>query len=116
MVSVGIDVSKEKSIVCILKPYGEVVVSPYESGNFVGTKRKIYKRGSSLLRKTGYEVMKCVKFGKPTEDNAVYLYMLKKEAEGKPKNIAKIAALNKFLRINYARAMEVYGDKDRLRV
>lgn len=27
---VGIDVSKEKSMVCILKPYGEVVVSPYE--------------------------------------------------------------------------------------
>lgn len=27
---VGIDVSKEKSTVCILKPYGEVIVSPYE--------------------------------------------------------------------------------------
>ena len=30
MVSVGIDVSKEKSMVCILKPYGEVLVSPQE--------------------------------------------------------------------------------------
>lgn len=30
MISVGIDVSKEKSTVCILKPYGEVVSSPYE--------------------------------------------------------------------------------------
>lgn len=30
MVSVGIDVSKEKSMVCIFRPYGEVVVSPYE--------------------------------------------------------------------------------------
>jgi len=30
MVSVGIDVSKDKSMVCILKPYGEVVASPYE--------------------------------------------------------------------------------------
>ncbi len=30
MVSVGIDVSKEKSTVCILKPYGEIVCSPYE--------------------------------------------------------------------------------------
>jgi len=30
MISVGIDVSKEKSTVCILKPYGEMVCSPYE--------------------------------------------------------------------------------------
>ena len=30
MISVGIDVSKEKSTVCILKPYGEIVAQPYE--------------------------------------------------------------------------------------
>ena len=30
MVSVGIDVSKEKSTVCILKPYGEIICSPFE--------------------------------------------------------------------------------------
>jgi len=30
MVSVGIDVSKDKSTVCVLRPYGEVVFSPYE--------------------------------------------------------------------------------------
>ncbi len=30
MVSVGIDVSKEKSTVCILKPYGEIVSKPFE--------------------------------------------------------------------------------------
>ncbi|GAA0240124.1 IS110 family transposase [Metaclostridioides mangenotii] len=30
MISVGIDVSKGKSTVCILKPYGEVINSPYE--------------------------------------------------------------------------------------
>ncbi len=29
MISVGIDVSKEKSTVCILKPYGEIVCSPF---------------------------------------------------------------------------------------
>lgn len=88
--------------------YAGIDSPPYESGSFVGTKRKISKRGSSLLRKTGYEVMKCVKSIKPTEDNAVYLFMLKKEAEGKAKNVAKIAALNKFLRIYYARVREVY--------
>lgn len=37
MISVGIDVSKDKSTVCILKPYGEIVCSPYEM-NYVVTK------------------------------------------------------------------------------
>jgi transposase len=81
---------------------------PYESGNFTGSKRKISKRGSSLLRKTGYEVMKCLKTVKPSNDAAVYQYILKKESEGKPKKVAKIAGLNKFLRIYYARVREVY--------
>lgn len=80
---------------------------PYQSGSFTGTRRKISKRGSALLRKTGYEVMKCIKSTKPSEDAAVYHFMLKKEAEGKPKKVAKIAAMNKFLRIYYARVMEV---------
>jgi transposase len=30
MISVGIDVSNGKSMVCIMKPYGEVIASPYE--------------------------------------------------------------------------------------
>lgn len=78
--------------------YAGIDAPPFESGTFVGTKRRISKRGSSLLRKTGYEVMKCLKTVKPTEDAAVYLYMLKKGSEGKAKKVAKIAALNKFLR------------------
>ena len=81
---------------------------PFQSGAFVGTRRKISKRGSASLRKTGYEVMRCLKTSKPEDDNAVYLFILKKEAEGKPKKVAKIAGLNKFLRIYYARVMEVY--------
>lgn len=88
--------------------YAGIDSPPYQSGRYTGTRRKISKRGSALLRKTGYEVMRCVKTTKPTDDAAVYHFMLKKEAEGKPKKVAKIAALNKFLRIYYARAMEVY--------
>lgn len=88
--------------------YAGIDAPPYQSGNFIGTNRKISKRGSALLRKIGYEVMKCLKTVKPTEDNAVYLYMLKKEEEGKAKKVAKIAALNKFLRIYYARVKKVY--------
>lgn len=30
MISVGIDVSKGKSTVCVLKPYGEIVCRPFE--------------------------------------------------------------------------------------
>lgn len=89
-------------------PEYDIDSPPFQSGSFTGSQRGISKRGSSLLRKTGYEVMKCLKTSKPTEDAAVYLYMLKKEAEGKPKKVAKIAALNKFLRIYYARVKAVY--------
>lgn len=42
------------------------------------------------------------------EDYAVQRFILKKEAEGKSKKVAKIAGLNKFLKIYYARVMEVY--------
>ncbi len=87
--------------------YAGIDAPPYESGTFIGTKRKISKRGSAILRKTGYEVMKCIKSNKPREDS-VYQFMIKKEAEGKPLKVAKIAALNKFLRIYYARVKEVY--------
>ena len=81
---------------------------PYESGQFVGSNRRITKRGSSTLRKVGYEVMRVLKSHPEPEDNAVYNYILKKEAEGKTKKHAKIAGLNKFLRIYYARVCEVY--------
>ena len=81
---------------------------PYESGQFVGSQRRITKRGSSTLRKVGYEVMRVLKSHREPEDNVVYNYILKKEAEGKSKKAAKIAGLNKFLRIYYARVMAVY--------
>lgn len=81
---------------------------PYESGQFVGSKRRITKRGSSTLRKVGYEVMRVLKSHKAPEDDAVYNYILKKEHEGKDKKHAKIAGLNKFLRIYYARVMAIY--------
>jgi len=66
------------------------------------------KRGSASLRKTGYEIMQALKIVQPQNDNAVYQYLIKKENEGKPLKVAKIAALNKFLRIYYARVNEIY--------
>ena len=77
-------------------------------GWFTAYNRKILKRGSSAIRKTGYEVMRSLKSHPAPEDDSVYYFILKKEAEGKAKKSAKIAGLNKFLRIYYARVMEVY--------
>ena len=54
--------------------------------------------------------MQALKIVQPQNDNAVYQYLIKKENEGKPLKVAKIAALNKFLRIYYARVMEVYSN------
>ena len=61
------------------------------------------------MRKIGFDAMKVLKSVKPTQDDAVYLYILKKEAEGKPPKVAKIAGLNKFLRIYCARVSAVYS-------
>ena len=69
--------------------------------------RRISKRGSSSLRKVGYETMRCIKSHK-YENDAVYNFIIKKECEGKAKKVAKIAGLNKFLRIYYARVKEIY--------
>ena len=89
--------------------YAGIDTPPYESGQFVGSNRKITKRGSAALRKVGYETMRCRKTH-PKPDDPVYQYVIKKEAEGKAKKAAKIAGLNKFLRIYYARVKEVYAD------
>ena len=89
--------------------YAGIDAPPYQSGHFVSTNRSISKRGSPLIRKTGYEVMRSLKSHEMPEDDAVYRFILIKELEGKPKKVAKIAGLNKFLRIYYARVMEVYS-------
>lgn len=92
-----------------LVAFAGVDAPPYQSGTINITNRHISKRGSSSLRRTGYEIMQCIKINKPTQDDAVYRFMLKKEAEGKPKKVAKIAAFNKFLRIYFARVSALYS-------
>ena len=80
---------------------------PYQSGQFESRNRHISKRGSSALQKACFEVMQALKLTKP-QDDPIYQFILKKELEGKPYNVAKMAGVNKFLRIYYARAMELY--------
>lgn len=91
-----------------LVAYAGIDTPPYQSGSFYGNNRRISKRGSASLRKTGYEIIQALKVVQPQQDNAVYQYLIKKENEGKPLKVAKIAALNKFLRIYYSRVKEIY--------
>lgn len=90
-----------------LNAYAGNDAPPYQSGQFEGTNRHISKRGSAYLRKSCYQVMHSLKVHKP-ENDAVYQFILKKEAEGKHKTVAKMAGVNKFLHIYYARVMEIY--------
>lgn len=82
---------------------------PYQSGKFEAKIRHISKRGNKYLRKTGYEIMKAIKAScKPGEE--LYDYMIKKEKEGKPKKVAKIAGLNKLLRQYYGIIRKKYKE------
>ena len=87
--------------------YAGIDAPPYQSGKFTGTNRHISKRGSSTLRKVGFETMTCLVMQKKCGD-PVYDFIKKKQAEGKACKVAKIAGFNKFLKIYYARVMEVY--------
>lgn len=108
------DLSKFKNKKSLISFIG-IDAPPYESGNFKADQRKISKRGNAILRKVGYQAMKCMMSAKNTE-NEIYNYMIKKEKEGKAKKVCKFAGLNKFLRIYYARVMESKAQKQELKV
>lgn len=82
---------------------------PYQSGQFESKNRHISKRGNKYLRKTGYEIMQSIK-SNPKKDNELLTYMIKKENEGKLKKVAKIAGLNKFLRMYYGKVKKKYRE------
>ena len=87
--------------------YAGIDAPPYQSGTFTASERHISKRGNKYLRKTGYEVMKCLIQHKYPNDS-VYQFIQKKRSESKVCNEAMIAGLNKFLRIYFARVSQVY--------
>lgn len=87
--------------------YAGLDAPPYQSGQFEATNRHISKRGNKYLRKTGYEVMKSIK-SSCRSDNDLKSYIIKKENEGKLKKVAKIAGLNKFLRMYYGTVKKKY--------
>ena len=89
--------------------YAGLDAPPYQSGQFEATNRHISKRGNKYLRKTGYEIMKAIK-SSCKEDNEIKTYIIKKEKEGKLKKVAKIAGLNKFLRMYYGKVKKRYRE------
>ena len=76
-----------------------------ESGTYEQKSVPTSKRGSSVLRKTLFQVMDCLIKTKPLDD-PVYIFIDKKRAQGKPYYVYMTAGANKFLRIYYGRVKE----------
>lgn len=76
-----------------------------ESGTYEQKSVPTSKRGSSVLRKTLFQVMDCLVKTKPLDD-PVYAFIDKKRAQGKPYYVYMTAGANKFLRIYYGRVKE----------
>ena len=74
------------------------------SGDYSQKSVHASKHGSPALRKTLFQVMDVLIKTKP--DDAVYLFMDKKRAQGKPYYVYMTAGANKFLRIYYGRVKE----------
>ncbi len=84
-----------------LVAFAGIDAPPYQSGQMDVRSRSISKRGSSALRRTLFLVMSVYLQGAPA-DEAIYRFMDKKRAEGKPYRVYMMASANKFLRIYYA--------------
>ena len=76
-----------------------------ESGTYEQKSVPTSKRGSSILRKTLFQVMDCLVKTKPLDD-PVYAFIDKKRSQGKPYYVYMTAGANKFLRIYYGRVKE----------
>ena len=76
-----------------------------ESGQYVQKSVRTSKKGSPNLRKTLFQSMDGLIQRSPVGD-AVYDFMAKKRAEGKPYYVYMTAGANKFMRIYYGRVKE----------
>ena len=76
-----------------------------DSGQHVQKSVRTSKKGSPNLRKTLFQIMDGLIKRSPADD-AVYAFMDKKRAQGKPYYVYMTAGANKFLRIYYGRVKE----------
>ncbi len=79
-----------------------------ESGQRVRKSVPTTKKGSPYLRKTLFQIMDGLIKRSPADD-AVYAFMDKKRAQGKPYYVYMTAGANKFLRIYYGRVKEYFA-------
>ena len=89
--------------------YAGLDAPPYQSGQFEASNRHISKRGNKYLRKTGYEIMQSIKRS-CSDESEIKIYIIKKESEGKLKKVAKVAGMNKFLRMYYGIVKKRYKE------
>ena len=82
-----------------------------ESGQYVQKSVPTSKKGSPHLRKTLFQIMDGIIQRSPVGD-AVYDFMDKKRAQGKPYYVYMTAGANKFLRIYYGRVKEYLASLD----
>lgn len=82
-----------------------------ESGQYVQKSVRTSKKGSPNLRKTLFQIMDSLIQRAPAGD-AVYDFMDKKRAQGKPYYVYMTAGANKFLRIYYGRVKEYLESLD----
>jgi len=76
-----------------------------DSGQHIQKSVRTSKKGSPSLRKTLFQIMDSLIKRSPADD-AVYAFMDKKRAQGKPYYVYMTAGANKFLRIYYGRVNE----------
>ncbi len=76
-----------------------------DSGQHIQKSVPTTKQGSPCLRKTLFQIMDGLIKRSPADD-AVYAFMDKKRARGKPYYVYMTASANKFLRIYYGRVKE----------
>lgn len=76
-----------------------------QSGTMNYESNRASKHGAPRLRKTLFQIMRTLLQLAPAYD-PVYLFMMKKKAEGKPFQVYMTAGVNKFLRIYYGKVKE----------
>ena len=86
---------------------------PNQSGSRSFRSNPTSKRGSPLLRKTLFNIMKVLLQNAPADD-PVFQFMDKKRSEGKPYYVYMTAGANKFLRIYYGKVKEYLASLDDL--
>lgn len=99
--------SKRTSLAC----FAGIEPPENQSGQYSQHSRRISKQGSAHLRKSLFQVMRCILQVK-NDSEATFQFLDRKRAEGKPYKVYMIAGCNKFLRIYYSRVSKIYEITD----